>query len=146
MKAIASALILAASLLPANAFAVELDQADAKRRELMAPKAYVRNCKRYSKMTAIAVGANGDAYPVKVICRMPPIYPEECFEKAKRNEAVRLRFDVVPDGYTSNIRLVEATNQCHVQAAASSLMLWKFEATETGAAELETKVTFERHR
>ena len=112
----------------------------------MASKQYAKNCKRFSKMTAKAVAANGEPYPVKVICRTPPVYPEKCLDGAKRREVVRLRFDVRPDGYTTNIRLIESTNQCQVEAAASSLFLWRFEASGAGAADLETDVTFEFFR
>jgi Gram-negative bacterial TonB protein C-terminal len=114
-----------------------------ERFELFESRKYKRLCKRYNKPGKISQTERADAgLEPKVLCRAPPIFPDECERKAKKRETVKLVFDITPDGLVENIRLLEATNECFVVAAARSVYLYKYGLTDEGAKNVEASITF----
>jgi hypothetical protein len=140
-------LCLAATLLIGTSALAQADvidpKLDAARREQISSERYERTCRKLNKRFGEAYANLDVEYPIKLLCRVTPQYPEKCWAGAEPYEAITLIFDVNPEGYTHNLRKAQASNECLVGAAASSVLLWKFEASPNGAIDLETKVTFE---
>ncbi len=65
-----------------------------------------------------------DAQP---LVRIPPQFPDRCQGRADTEERVSLRFDVTPDGQTTNIEVIDSTNSCFNRAAARSVERWKYQ-------------------
>ena len=65
-----------------------------------------------------------DAQP---LVRIPPQFPERCQSRANDEERVSLRFDVTPDGQTTNIEVIDSTNSCFNRSAARSVERWKYQ-------------------
>lgn len=65
-----------------------------------------------------------DAQP---LVRIPPQFPDRCQGRAGAEERVSLRFDVTPDGQTTNIEVVDSTNSCFNRAASRSVERWKYQ-------------------
>ena len=65
-----------------------------------------------------------DAQP---LVRIPPQFPDRCQGRAGAEERVSLRFDVTPDGQTTNIEVIDSTNSCFNRAAARSVERWKYQ-------------------
>ncbi|MEZ5920220.1 MAG: hypothetical protein R3C60_02600 [Parvularculaceae bacterium] len=112
------------------------------RKDLMASRKYERACKRYNRPNSQNAAAADNAAP-KVICRIPPVYPEKCMSTGHRRDIVSLVYDVTPDGYVENVRATHTTNKCLVQAAADSVYLYKYEQSDNGAVDIPTNVTFQ---
>jgi outer membrane biosynthesis protein TonB len=53
--------------------------------------------------------------------RVPPVYPQRCFQGAARLEIVVSAFDINGSGATENIRTVDSTNSCLDEAAGRSI-------------------------
>ncbi len=75
--------------------------------------------------------------------RIPPAYPEQCIAGAKQKEAVSLKFDVTPEGNTTNIAVTESTNNCLNAASLRSIERWKYTCTPNGLKGVETITTYE---
>lgn len=118
-------------------------ETDARRREVMASKHYVKTCNSQNKKFGKSYAEQFSNYPVSLKCRIPPRYPEKCMSRAKSNEVVGFVFDVDSAGFTQNIRLLHASNDCLIEPAAASLLLWSFKPSPVGATGLETDITFE---
>ena len=140
-------IVIAAALsigVAAPAIAGELDaKADASRRKEISSKRFERNCADSNSKFADSYAEWTAEYPVRLLCRATPKYPERCMVRAKSFEAVGLIFDVDTEGFTQNIRVSRASNNCLIDPAVDSLLRWKFEASPNGATDLETEVTFE---
>lgn len=65
-----------------------------------------------------------DAQP---LVRIPPQFPDRCQGRAGAEERVSLRFDVTPDGQTTNIEVIDSTNSCFNRAASRSVERWKYQ-------------------
>ena len=65
-----------------------------------------------------------DAQP---LVRIPPQFPDRCQGRAGAEERVSLRFDVTPDGQTTNIEVIDSTNSCFNRSAARSVERWKYQ-------------------
>lgn len=65
-----------------------------------------------------------DAQP---LVRIPPQYPERCMARAAASESVAVRFDVTPDGQTTNIEVIDSSNSCLNRAATRSVERWKYQ-------------------
>ena len=61
------------------------------------------------------------------LVQVAPIYPEECKTDAAPEEIVTIEFDVLPHGLTTNITVIESTNECFNDAAKRSIGRWKFQ-------------------
>ena len=70
-----------------------------------------------------------DAQP---LVRVPPQYPEKCLPEGYREDSIKLKFDVTPDGQTKNIRIVESTNRCLNESAINSIKRWKYQPKTKG--------------
>ena len=109
--------------------------------EGVSPRAYRRLCKRWQASENDQSEAALDGEEPRAICRIPPQYPTRCMRDAARMEVVTLQYDVTPRGGVKNIRLVDASNECLVDAAIKSLSLWSFEQTAEGAQDLQDDLT-----
>ena len=85
-----------------------------------------------------------DAQP---LVRIPPQYPERCMARAAETETVVVRFDVTPEGTTTNIEAIDSSNSCLNRAAIRSVQRWKYQPKiEENEAQwrrgVQTAVTF----
>lgn len=69
--------------------------------------------------------------------RVPPIYPQRCFQGAARLEIVVSAFDINESGATENIRTVDSRNSCLDDAATQSIQKWRY----VGAPEVAATIT-----
>lgn len=129
---------------PSPLAANDAEALDEERREYMSSKQYERQCRQIRKKFPDVQSENAErGEEPKLLCRMPPSFPDSCQSTANRRQSVDLVYDVTADGYTTNIRLSKTDNECFVSAAVRSLMLWRYEASENGATDLETTIVFE---
>ncbi|MEE2692423.1 MAG: hypothetical protein VX640_12865 [Pseudomonadota bacterium] len=143
MRRRATAVLACCFLLPAGYVSADDEGMELQRVKLMSSKLYASTCKRIGKPSEAQIAEAEALGQPRLLCRMPPNYPEKCFADARPVETVKLRYDVRPDGYTTNLRMIEASYDCVVEPAAGSLLLWKYEPSESGAKDLETEIRFE---
>lgn len=74
----------------------------------------------------IGTGFNPDR-DAQPLVRIPPQFPDRCQGRADSEESVSLRFDVTPDGQTTNIEVVDSTNSCFNRSAVRSVERWKYQ-------------------
>ena len=74
--------------------------------------------------------------------RIEPRFPDRCPERAMPEETVALKYDVMPDGRTTNIRVIAATNNCFVPVSVAALKDWTFDESETRLCDGVTKFDF----
>ncbi|WP_428407038.1 TonB family protein [Hyphococcus sp.] len=67
-----------------------------------------------------------EEYDARPTVRVPPNYPRKCMRSAKEDEAVLVRYDVNERGTTENVEVQESINKCLNEAAAESVIRWKF--------------------
>ncbi len=77
------------------------------------------------------------------IVRTAPDIPRKCLRRLAATEVVSVLFDVGADGAACNIRIVSTTNRCLSEAAAASVLGWRFEQSEAGAFDMKTDITLE---
>lgn len=117
---------------------------DEQRREVMQSKKYLKQCERFNKRFGnVQTEAALEGKEPKLLCRIAPAYEERCMQNGARLKEVKLIYDVLPEGYTHNIRLKHADDRCVVRAAVASLLYWSYEPSESGGSDLETTITFE---
>jgi hypothetical protein len=89
---------------------------------------------------------NNDTGNPKIIYWCSPLYPERCIKEAEPSETVHLLYDVGSDGKPLNVRITRTTNECFIEAAAISVLQWRYEQSEEGAQNLTVTITmnFER--
>ncbi|MEQ8936442.1 MAG: hypothetical protein RIE56_11700, partial [Amphiplicatus sp.] len=56
---------------------------EAQRIEVMSSKRYAQTCKRIGKPSEAQIAAAEASGQPRLLCRMPPNYPEKCFANAK---------------------------------------------------------------
>lgn len=66
-------------------------------------------------------------------------YPKHCLKKAARIETVTVAYDVVPTGVTENIRILDASNNCFVEAASDAVGKWMFHLTAQPGGSINRK-------
>ena len=82
--------------------------------------------------------------------RVTPIGYRSCFHPETRApERVGLKFDVRPDGRTTNIEITTATDMCFARAARRAVAQWRYEPRRAMGRKswrygVEAELTFER--
>ncbi|GJL93585.1 hypothetical protein [Hyphococcus sp.] len=104
---------------------------------------YMRACREHSKHLTQSDAAVAGEEP-KLVCKFPSNYPADCKKAAADREVVTLMFDVASNGGVENVRLVETTNDCFVQAAANTVFYWKYEMTDAGGKNMVSEIEFEK--
>lgn len=109
--------------------------------EGVSPRTYRRLCKRWQVSEKYQSEDALEGKEPRAVCKIPPQYPESCMSRAARMEVVTLQYDVTPRGGVENIRLIDASNECLIDAAIKPLSLWSFEQTAEGAQNLQDDLT-----
>lgn len=89
-----------------------------------------------------ATAPDGESSP-KPLFRCPPLYPERCVAKGHSKDGVVVIYDIDADGVPFNTRVAGTTNVCLNDAAADSVLRWRFEPSESGAKDVATTISFE---
>ena len=64
--------------------------------------------------------------PVDIMKRVWPNFPSECASEMSALEVVQLSYDVNPSGIPTNIRPIDVTNDCFLDASIAALKKWRY--------------------
>ncbi len=92
---------------------------------------------------------NDEAAPSKkcrpvVHPRYPPYMPRECENMSGDEHFVRIVFDINEYGETENIRVLDYSNVCLVDASKRQVSRWLYNCEGANRKDVETEITFSR--
>ena len=87
--------------------------------------------------------------PRDIVRRIEPNFPKECLAKMNALEFIQLSYDVNPSGVPTNIRTIDMTNECFLDASIAALEKWRYSpslenGTPVWRRSLETSFSFAR--
>ncbi len=98
-----------------------------------------KRCPRGLRYTPRQTTTEDQATPIESCF---PSFPRKCSNVKNLNNAVELVFDVTPEGFPENIRILRTTERCLNTEAARSVSYWRYAPTDTGFKDYTTTLTF----
>lgn len=108
----------------------------------MSQAMYAKYCREYAARYVHPSPEDLAGKVPRAVCRTPPIYPEKCASSAQHKEAVRVAYDITPQGGVDNVRVIESSNACLNDAAVASVRGYEYTTSDNGAEDETTTVSF----